>query len=74
MAYAKLRLDDDERRIMQVLRSVGGRSRKQLAADLAMSASKLTRLSSNLLAHGLIEECPSSEPVTPGRPAVPLRI
>jgi len=74
MAYAKLRLDDDERRIMQVLRSVGGRSRKQLAADLAMSASKLTRLSSNLLAHGLIEECPSSEPATPGRPAVPLRI
>ena len=74
MSHSRWRLDDDERRIMQVLRSVGARSRKQLAADLAMSASKLTRLSSNLLAHGLIEECPSSEPMTPGRPAVPLRI
>lgn len=70
----RLRLDDDERRIMQVLRSTGSRSRKQLAVDLAMSASKLTRLSSNLLAHGLIEECATADAITPGRPAVPLRI
>ncbi len=74
MSHSRWRLDDDERRIMQVLRSVGARSRKQLAADLAMSASKLTRLSSNLLAHALIEECPGAGPITPGRPAVPLRI
>jgi hypothetical protein len=74
MAIWRVRLDDDERRIMGVLRSSGARSRKDLAIHLGMSASKLTRLSGNLLAHGLIEECRYADVGTPGRPAVPLRI
>jgi predicted NBD/HSP70 family sugar kinase len=74
MAGRQVRLDDDERRIMGVLRSSGARSRKDLAIELGMSASKLTRLSGHLLAHGLIEECPGVDAATPGRPAVPLRI
>lgn len=74
MATRQVRLDDDERRIMGLLRSSGARSRKDLAIGLGMSASKLTRLSGNLLAHGLIEECPGNDASTPGRPAVPLRI
>ena len=74
MAMSRLRLDDDERRVMQILRSWGARSRKDLAADLGMSATKITRLSATLLAHGLIEGCPGAAPVAPGRPAVPLQI
>ncbi|AOH83342.1 hypothetical protein AWL63_04515 [Sphingomonas panacis] len=74
MAFSRFRLDEDERRIMHVLRSHGSRSRKDLAATLDMSASKLTRLSGTLLAHGLIAECPGADSVAPGRPAVPLCI
>lgn len=70
----KLRLDDDQRRILRFLRTRGPTSRITLAKRLQLSATALTKLSRSLLELNLVEDLDYEQQSVRGRPAVPLRI
>lgn len=74
MVSASLHLNDDEKRLLWKLRTLGPQARSGLALALGVSNAVITKLTRNLINLGLIEEIDGQTTQGRGRPSVPLRI
>jgi len=70
----ELRLTEPQKRILLQLRIAGDMPRIRLGQALGINAATMTRLTQQLMALDVIEECDAAESIARGRPMVPLRV
>ena len=74
VSATKIRLNKDEKQVIQHLRTHGPTCRSDIALSLGWSNFSLTQISKGLLALGLIEETAARGSQGRGRPSIPLQI
>lgn len=71
---AELRLTEQQKRVLLQLRIEGEMPRIRLGQVLGINGATMTRLTQQLIALDVVEECDATEIAVRGRPMIPLRV